>query len=514
MTCSKLSCFLLLVFTLHVSSIAQSSLKRSTPEKEGVSSAGILQFIDSVSAGRNEMHSFMLLRHGKVVAEGWWNPYAPDLKHTMYSCSKSFTATAIGFAVQEKRLKPDDKVISFFPDDLPSTVSDNHAKLTVKDVLIMSDGQEPDPTGKVIRNDSNWVKGFFATPILYEPGSVFLYNSLGTYMLSAIIQKVTGQKLIDYLKPRLFDPLGITGIDWEEDTRGINTGGWGLRLKTEDMAKFAQLFLQKGNWNGKQLLPASWIEEAGAKQILQDVTAPQSRRDSSDWLQGYGYQMWRCRNNAYRGDGAFGQYMIVMPELDAVMAITSETPDMQDEINHVWKYILPAIKKEGQLPKNKKAAKQLKARTETLALPVPKKNNSALESTVKDKMFEAAPNESHIRGFTFHFDHDMCRLTLKADTATYTIEFGAGKWVASTTNKPMPSLTGGAIANTSMLYPAKINSAYTWKDNQTLELTLRYIESPHTETFAFRFEENSLFADIMNSVDFGKKKESITAVKK
>ena len=125
--------------------------------------------------------------------------------------------------------------------------------------------------------------------------------------------------------------------------RGINTGGWGLRLKTEDMAKFGQLFLQKGNWNGKQILPASWVEEASTAKIMQDPDAPQSKRDSSDWVQGYCYQMWRCRHNAYRGDGAFGQYMIVMPEQDAVIAITAETADMQEEINLVWKYLLPAL---------------------------------------------------------------------------------------------------------------------------------------------------------------------------
>jgi CubicO group peptidase (beta-lactamase class C family) len=162
-------------------------------------------------------------------------------------------------------------------------------------------------------------------------------------------------------------------MDWEMDKQGINTGGWGLRLKTEDMAKFAQLFLQKGKWNGKEILPASWIEEASTKKILQSPDAPQSRRDSSDWLQGYCYQMWRCRHNAFRGDGAFGQFMIVMPEQDAVLAITAESSDLQGEINLVWDYLLPAFKND-QLPADAAASARLKEKIRSLALPVPPKN--------------------------------------------------------------------------------------------------------------------------------------------
>src|SRR5678815_3712893 len=220
---------LLFLLLLHQNLIAQKDLPRSTPEAEGVPSENIIQFLDAAAKSKTEFHSFMLLRHGKVIAEGWWNPYRPDLKHTLYSCSKSFTATAIGFAIQEKKVGLDDKVVSLFSNYLPDTVTANLSDLTVKDVLMMSDGQEPDPTFAVISKDTNWIKGFLTTPVLHDPGTTFLYNSLGTYMLSAIIQKVTGQSTLDYLKPRLFDPLDIKGMDWETDLQGINTGGWGLR---------------------------------------------------------------------------------------------------------------------------------------------------------------------------------------------------------------------------------------------------------------------------------------------
>ncbi len=502
---------LFLVFTcINVVAQKTTMLPRNVPEAEGVSSNDIIQFLDAVAKSKNEFHSFMLLRHGKVIAEGWWDPYRPDLKHTLYSCSKRFTATAIGFAVQEKKLSLNDKVISFFPNDLPDTMSKYLSELTVKDVLIMSDGMEPDPSFTVASKDTNWIKGFLSTPILHEPGTVFLYNSLGTYMLSAIVQKVTQQKTLDYLKPRLFDPLGIGGMDWETDLHGINTGGWGLRLKTEDMAKFAELFLQKGMWNGKQVLPASWIEEASTMKIMQDPNALQSRKDSSDWLQGYCYQMWRCRHNAFRGDGAFGQFMIVMPQQEAVLAITAETPDMQDEINLVWQYLLPAFKKT-KLPVDAAAVTKLKERIKKLALPLPQKNTELLTATLNGETFIASSNDLHLQNISFSFSNDLCRVKFQADTANYQITFGGGKWQPGETNMPGPALTAGAIENTSMIYPAKINGGYTWKDVNTLELVLRYIESPHTETFTCHFHDNKLTMEAERSLDFGKNKIVIEA---
>ena len=509
--CLISSLFLLLLICRQ--SLAQNAipLVRSNPEAEGVFSDSILHFLDAAAKSKTEFHSFMLLRHGKVIAEGWWNPYLPDLRHTLYSCSKSFTATAVGLAISEKRLSLNDKVISFFPKDLPDTVSAYLAELTVKDMLMMSDGQEPDPTGAVAGKSADWIRGFLATPIKHEPGTQFLYNSLGTYMLSAIVQKLTGQKTVDYLKTRLFDPLGISGMDWETDLKGINTGGWGLRLKTEDMARFAELFLQKGNWNGTQVLPASWVEEASSTKIMQDPNAPQSRKDSSDWLQGYCFQMWRCRHNAYRGDGAFGQFMIVMPDQDAVMAITAETPSMQEEINLVWTYILPAFQK-GSLPPNPAATNRLKAKIKTLALPVPAKQDEILEKKIMGKTYTAAPNPAHLQQIGFRFSKGICQLSLQTDTGTnFQIGFGAGKWQPGETNMPGPSLVAATFENTGMLYPAKVAGSYTWKDSTTLELVLRYIESPHTAYYTCHFQGNEVFIETSRSFDQRRNKVSVKA---
>jgi len=509
MILKKISSLAISIFLLaSVCATAQKAtpFPLGTPEAEGVSSKGIYSFLEAAGKSKHEFHSIMILRHGKLIADGWWNPYRPDLLHSMYSVSKSFTSTAIGFAVTEKRITVNDKVISFFSDDLPQDFSPYLGDLTIKDLLTMSVGQEPDPTFSIATRDSNWVKAFLALPIKYKPGTKFLYNSLATYMLSAIVQKVTGQKEIDYLQPRLFGPLGIKGIDWETDVHGINTGGWGLRLKTADMAKLGQLYLQKGNWLGKQLLPKEWVEEATTMKIEQQPDSPQAVKDSSDWLQGYCYKFWRCRHHCYRADGAFGQYIIVMPDQDAVIAITSETADMQSELNLVWQYLLPAFH-EGRLPADMKTQTALEQKLHALSLAIPTgiKSNHAFETSIADKSFAIEPNGKKIETLAFHFKDNRCVLDLKTDTALYTFSFGDGKWAYGQTKRHGPNLLGPAKG----LPPFKVAGSYRWEDEHTLELTLRYIESPHTETITCHFDEGQIAVDVKNSFDHGSAKNTL-----
>lgn len=482
---------------ISVNLLAQKPLPRSTPEAEGVSSEYIIQFIDAIQQSKHELHSFMILRHGKVIAEAWNHPYKQDLKHTMYSVSKSFTATAVGFAVTENKISVNDKVISFFPDKLPSTVSENLAALSVKDLLTMSVGHDKEPIGPIISQQEDWVKGFLAYPIQNKPGTKFLYNSLATYMLSAIVQKVTGQTIFEYLQPRLFKPLGIVGVDWETDPMGINVGGWGLRLKTEDMAKFGLLFLQKGMWERKQIIPTGWIDEASSIKIMQDPSATASRRDSSDWLQGYCYQMWRSRNNSYRGDGANGQYILVFPQLDVVIAVTSEAPDMQGEFNLIWKYLYPAIqsKKSKATPK---MATLLRQKSVAMSIPIPMYKNSTLESKISGRIYGITSNTKTLESVTLNFVNGGCTLTMQTDSATHEIPFGNGQWVNSVTTKYGPYLVAGAKHNRVGLGPFKVAGAFTWKDEHNLDLTLRYTESPHTEIIHCTFDGDRIKLDFEN----------------
>lgn len=488
----------------------QKDLPRSTPEEEGVSSEAILRFVDAIEHSRNELHSFILVRHGKVIAEGWWKPYRSDLKHTLYSTSKSFTSTAVGFAVQEKQIRLSDKVLSFFPEYASDTLSSFLQELTLQNLLTMCVGQDPDPTRLIVGRDTNWIKAFLSTPIKIQPGTRFLYNSMATYIAGVVVQKVTGQTLLSYLEPRLFAPLGIEGADWETDPMGYNTGGWGLRLKTEDMAKFGLLYLQKGIWKGRQILPREWVEEATTSHILQYPEASQSKRDSSDWLQGYGYQFWRCRHNAFRADGAYGQFIIVMPEQDAVLAITAETPDMQNEINLVWEYLLPAFQPE-KLPKNDAALKQLKDKLATLALPVPeKKPYPETAQRIAGTDYILTPNERNLEKVRFQFTDTLCNFSLQVSQQNYLFALGNGSWIIGETTKPGPNLLLGAKGHFAGLPPTKVAGAFTWADSITLEITLRYIESPHTERYRFVFNGNKLTGEIQHSEMFGMVKWEFT----
>lgn len=327
-------------------------LPRNTPSKK--LEKAMEKYLEAVKNAGQDLHSIMIVQHGNVLAEKWMSEGKEDEPHVLNSVSKTFTASAIGFAIAEGKLKLTDKVISFFPDQLPANISENLEAMTIRDLLTMTCGHDGDlrSNERAAKNaDKGWVEQFLAYPVDHKPGTFFAYNSPGTYMLSAIVQKVTGEKLVDYLYPRLFRPLGIVNVKWQESPEGINCGGWGLYLKTEDLAKMGQLFLQKGKWNGQQVLPEEWIAEASAKQVasfpagMDPEAAKKSKisEKTNDWMQGYGYQMWRCRHNAYHADGADGQYILVIPEKDAVIAVTAHIGDMQAELDLIWKYLLPAL---------------------------------------------------------------------------------------------------------------------------------------------------------------------------
>ena len=475
---------------------AGNLLPRSTPEAEGVSSQAILTFLDSAAVNaETEFHSFMFIRHGKVIAEGWWNPFAPELKHTLYSTSKSFTSTVIGLAISENKLSLDDKLISFFPEYLPDTISENLSNVKIRDMLSMSVGQrrESSSTG------AEWIRTFLETPVESEPGTTFRYSSMASYMLSAIVQKVTGEKVIDYLTPRLFTPLGIDYADWETSPEGINTGGWGLRLKTEDAAKLGLLYLQEGKWNGKQILPASWVKDATSVKIYQNPNLTEEQRKSaSDSMQGYCYQFWRIRNNSYTALGAFGQFIIVMPEKDAVIVLTSESNNMWGGLDMVWKYLYPGIN-DKPLPADENKSDELKNRLASLSLPVPEKNsNEAISSLISGKTIAFAENQDQIQSMSLQFNDDLCLLNMKIDATEYALTFAAGNWQFGETKLHGPNLFASSANSQTGLPPFKIAGAYTWNGDQ-LELNLRYIDCVHSQKYVFRFgDNNKVLVDIIS----------------
>jgi CubicO group peptidase (beta-lactamase class C family) len=459
-------------------------LPRSTPEAQGIDSGAIVRFLEEIGEHKLELHSMMLLRHGNVVAEGWWAPYRREDRHQLFSLSKSFTSTAIGLAQAEKLLSLDDRVISFFPDDLPEKVSPQLADMRIRHLLMMGTGHANDTMEALHADaDGNWVKGFLSVPVEHQLGSHFVYNTGATYMLAAILHKVTGQFLLDYLEPRLLAPLGITGAVWERCPRGIATGGFGLSITTEDIAKFGQLYLCKGVWNGRRLLPEGWVEGATSKQIFNGDGG------DSDWNQGYGYQFWRCRHGAYRGDGAFGQFCIVLPEQDAVVAITSGTGDMQGVLNAVWTHLLPAMEGE-PLREDPSAVEELLGKLGGLHYDPPVAEASpAGEKRLHGQSYRLGANPAELEEMGYHFAERELTLRVSGKVGEAKLILGRESWQIS-------MIPGSPDLQ------QRVAGSFTWRDEQTLMLTLRYVETPFTFTLACRPEEDGITFEFVPNLGF------------
>jgi CubicO group peptidase (beta-lactamase class C family) len=474
---------------------AQKTLPRSSPEQQGIASADVLAFADAADKEIDTMNSFVLVRHGQVVAEGWWAPYDRDTPHMLYSLSKSFTSTAVGFAIAEGKLNLDDEVLKFFPDEAPPEPSANLRAMRVRDLLRMNTGNQVEAPIRVddpSKQTDTWVKTFLTHAVPFKPGTHFLYNSPATYMLSAIVQKVTGMTVLEYLRPRLFEPLGFKDPTWVSSPQGISAGAYGLSVRTEEIARFGEVYLQKGMWNGKQLVPASWVQQATAIQTSTG-SAP-----ASDWDQGYGYQFWRSRHNSFRGDGAFGQFCMVIPELDAVVAITSGTRNMQQVMNLVWDKLLPAMKP-GRLPENPAARRQLEARLAALKVKFPNGSpSSSISKTVSGKWFEFADNDRGIKAVSFDFNSTAPVLTVRTTTGERRMTVSADTW-----SKNRGLFTNGL--DRILAVPANplgaTSGAWTAPDTFTVKIVL--YETPFYSTLNFKFDGDRLLIDAEHNVSFG-----------
>ena len=479
-----------------------SPLPRSVPS-DAIAQA-VLDLTDAAQAAQLELHSLMVVQNGDVLAEGWWKPYGPSIPHVLYSLSKSFTSTAAGFAIAEGKFSLDDNVVSFFPNDLPNEISPNLAAMRVRDLLAMATGHVQEPVLWAAPPGGNWVKQFLAAPVEKEPGTHFLYNSPATYMVSAIVEQTTGEHLLDYLTPRLFEPLGITGATWETDDRGIAVGGWGLNLPTEAVAKFGQLYLQKGVWDNRPILPEGWVETATRKHVSN------GDNPESDWNQGYGFQFWRCRNNAFRGDGAFGQFCVVMPEQNAVVAMTSGVGNgrLGEVLNLVWTHLLPALKSNTTEPATPSETVQQKC-TERLAgleiaHPAPGTSDTlSLAAALSHAVYRFDENDQNIASVEIALQGGACALTFtETDGKTHRVLGGLNEWKAGDTTflqsamwprrKPTPTV--------------KTQMRGAWTNANTLAFKLCFFETPFSPTLTFRFEGDAaqtLTLTVKGNVGFG-----------
>ena len=470
-------------------------LERATPESLGIDLKGIREFLDDVKKSDIELHSFMVLRHGKVGAEGWFAPYNPDTPHTLYSFSKSMTSTAVGFAVCEGLLKLDDKVISFFPDKQPKRMTENSKNLTIRHLLTMQSGKKLDylaDKGKI-----DWIQNFLDAPFKYKPGTKFEYTNENIYMLCAILTRVTGQSVVEFLTPRLFEPLDIDVPYWETDPNGIESGGWGLYLKTEDMAKFILTYQQHGKFGGKQVIPEYWAREATKKQV------DNSGERDIDGNKGYGYNFWRCNcPNAYRADGMFAQLGIVLEDYDACVITTAAIPDVNQMLRAIFRHFPHDVFKEDVMPENPELDASFKKQMEQLSLPTlgMGKRYPETEKEIEDRVikthknkesvlspvitFMSADKAGNINNMKFNFGEDECSFSWTEGKESCSVPVGMdGKYRYGT-------MVLGGIKFTSC-------SVGKWKDDHTLEIWVRPLESAAMRkmTFTFSGDRVRIFTD-------------------
>ncbi|WP_031522251.1 serine hydrolase domain-containing protein [Streptomyces sp. NRRL F-5123] len=453
-----------------MSTHAGRPLPTSTPAAEGVDARGVHAFLDALEAAPGiDPHGVMLLRNGRLVAEGWWAPRTPDRPQLLYSLSKSFTSAAAGLAAADGLLDLDAPVVSYFPRFEAEITDPRSRSMLVRHIASMASGHESDTWERVLVADrAEPVRGFLSLPPDREPGTVFAYNQSCTYTLGAIVQHVTGQSLTGYLRERLFDPLGIAETVWEQFPAGRDLGFSGMYATTDAVARLGQLLLQGGVWEGRQLLPAGWVAEATRAHVPNgDGTAEGAA--NSDWQQGYGLQFWMSRHG-FRGDGAYGQYCVVLPEHDAVLALTSQTLDLQEVLDAAWRHLLPAFG-DATLTDREKDDESLRLRLSRLALP-----GVAGEAAPPAGAGEWAGARFAPAGGTCDEQPTLTQVSLRRDDATgwslaltegertFALGFAPGGWTTTEGGPGMP--------------PCAVSAG--WTDRDTFTATVCFLETPHS----------------------------------
>jgi CubicO group peptidase (beta-lactamase class C family) len=451
----------------------------SPPAAQGVDARGVQAFLDALEASAEiEPHGLVMLRHGHVVASGWWAPYSAKRLHLLYSLSKSFTSTALGFAVAEGLVRLDDPVVSYFPEFADEITDPRSRAMLVRHIASMASGHEEETFERAVELDPDEiVRGFLLLPPDRDPGTVFAYNQPCTYTVAAIVQKVTGQSLTEYLRPRLFEPLGIGEVAWLQGPPGRDLGFSGLHATTDAIARLGQLYLQDGVWDGKRLLPAAWVAEATRSHIATDPW------DNVDWRQGYGFQFWMARHG-FRGDGAHGQFCVVLPEHDAVIAMTSATPDMQAVLDGMWEHLLPAF---GPAPLDGRSEEDaaLAQRLAGLSLPPaagdasPPADPEAWSRTAFAPVDGSCAEQPSLTAVTVKpNDSGEWTVSLVEDTTPFDLRLSGSGWTVSEGDVAAPpkAVSGG------------------WTDPNTLTVDVTFLETPHRLTVTCSLAERTFTA--------------------
>ena len=482
----------------------QDGLVRTAPEEQGVRSEDVSALFQTLSDKGFELHSLMILRHGAVIAEHWWAPYSPEYPHAMYSNTKSWTAMAIGFAVQEGLVKVSDRVVDIFPDLVPKDAAPETYKLTVEHLLTMSAGHVPvtvNPSATMMTRykgaGDDLVRDFLSAKYAYEPGTSFEYNVTCSHMLSNIISRVTGMTILEYLRPRLFEPLGVEPECWEMDLSGRNMGNGGLHLKTSDMAKFGQFLLNKGKWNGKQLLNKSWIEAATTPHIYQRPNLSEEENAKDDAGQGYGYQIWMGRCHSYRAIGAHNQVTLVLPDYDMVVVSTGSVGDEAGFNSVVYDF---AKKISSNKKINKTKGFNLENELERYALKKPFEQKPASVKSCAKK-YRIYNNSLGIDAVALRFDaKGNMYLTLEGSAFISNLSFGIEDWMIGHTDHKM-AFARAIYPNTMDITPYRAAGIATWENENTLLAhCLSMFNVSTSENFKFTFDGENIKMEILPPV--------------
>lgn len=496
----------------------REEFERVTPESVGIHSEDIEWLIDRLESGFTEPHGLMIMKHGKICAEGWWNPYAPGVRHGEQSHSKTYAATAVGIAYTEGILKLDERLIDIFPEESPEEPSENLKKLTIHDVLCMGCGMDEMP-----RPSANWIHDFLHTPVTHVPGNTYMYNSIGSSILGAIIRKKTGFGLHEYLKPRLYDKIGIYADNhrWITMPDGMEAGGGGLFATTEDNLRLMKLYADGGVWNGERILAEDYVKRATT---LQNESASEAKGNPQafDNFVGYGYQIWMCQpKGVYRADGAMGQFTIVVPDQDMLIAITENASGAhwaQTTLDTMWEF-LKRIQENSAANEKTEVSEKLAKRMKSLALQNPvfqpfspwvSQLNGAAYQVEKGKLYlidngvevimGGTPLPPAIREFTFQFTCDCMVLQVNDGTETFKLTAamdGTRRW-----NALPGKMIGQVLAN-----------AY-WEHENHLILELRKIETCGQETIFFTFSDDQVTIERENKMLFRNEADSVMARRK
>lgn len=446
-------------------------LPRASASSLGIDPDRLIAFLDEVKAAGLDLHGFMLHRHGHVVAEGWTWPVDPNEPRVLHSMAKSFTGCAIGLAIQEGLLNLDDRLVSFFPDEVPANADPRLADMTVEHLLTMRTGHASNTSGSVWRSIStSWIAEFFKIPLAYAPGTEYVYTSAASYMLSALINRVTGQTLHDYLKPRLFTPLDIHNETWDIGPDGVNPGGNGLTAPVSAALKLAVLHAQNGVWDGRQVLPAAWVQAA---------TQPQGGPDSR-----YGYHWMMKPRPAFSALGVFVQMAAVYREHNATLVLVGGMKNSAEIVPFIERYFPAAFSEDCSV--KPEADSRLEQRLASMAeQPLLVSDCPAPEDSMR--VFAVAENGLGVRQLSFAFTGHVLTFELTDSQATHRLQIGIDHWLTGLTSMPGRALHHGYEFN-----HAQIVAGARWLDQKTLEMTWIYPQTAFRDRVKCVFEGNSV----------------------